>query len=210
MKPLTVAAMLAASVALTAGLSAQSQTADGGVMQITTCQPQAGDVQKMVTVNAWISDRGMAAMNANGTVFDGGGGLSHYQVLKLRYWYLSDGVTLDCAPVLPGPSDFVILSQAAPTLCSSSFVCAAYDGGVDPALNTASGCFCSDGTGTCLATNPQGQINQVVPRGITVGTGYSWTSPSGAGCVMKACQDLWTNLPDGGADTSWPAACPLH
>jgi hypothetical protein len=175
--------------------------------QIPAQSPAPGDAQKMVTVNAWVSDTGKAQMSAaTGTVWDGGG---HYQTVKLRYWFYPDG-GLDQGPILPGPSDFVILGQAAPTLCSSSFVCSSYDGGLDPALATSSGCFCADNSGTCLATNPSGVAGQVAPKGITLGTGYAWTSPTGAGCIAKACQDLWTNLPDGGADSSWPAACPLQ
>lgn len=82
--------------------------------------------------------------------------------------------------------------------CGDSTLCQAgvNDGdGVDDAFDCA--CAPVDG-GICTVTLPDGGTAQA-PIGTTVGVGYQLTAPTGAGCIPKACSELFgvSSMPDG-------------
>lgn len=174
---------------------------DGGVNLVGQA-PTPGDVQKMLTLEIWVPDDALAFMRDAGLALDGGG---HYQTVQARYWYFPDG-GLDTGP--NWPQGVIVVQQSGPTICASAQVCVPYDGGLDPALSTASGCVCAVDS-TCVGTSPASLPGQPVPHGITM-PAAGWTGPFTGNCQPKPCGDLWTTLPDGGPDTSWPASCPLH
>jgi hypothetical protein len=164
--------------------------------------PQAGDLQKMTTVEAYVPDDAIGILADAGVPIVAG---THYQVLRVRSWYFPDG-GFDTGP--NWPSDVLMLQQSGPTLCSSSTICTAYSqGAVDTALSGVSSCACAIDS-SCIGTSPDGG-NLPVPLGVTI-PAAGWTGPLTGNCQIKPCGDLWTYLPDGGEDTSWPTACPAN
>lgn len=70
------------------------------------------------------------------------------------------------------------------------------DGVVLMDSTTPFACACSTGS-SCTVANPDGGSRLTAPQGQTLQPGWS-----GAGCVTKACVEMF------GQESSWPDACP--
>jgi hypothetical protein len=164
------------------------------LLALLAASPHSGDVEKAQTFQLWVSPSAQQAFLASGQTLTMSGS-GNYATVTARSWYFTDG-GLDVGPTFPAGT--VILGATGPAVCASLAYCVAFDGGVDPVVNTAPACSCAV---DAAAVYPDGGP---ALHGVTLQPGVA-----SGNLVTKSCVDLFTYLPDGGPDTSWPAACPL-
>jgi hypothetical protein len=161
--------------------------------------PAQTDVEQLVQVSVYATTEAVQAWKSSGAAISGTG---PYYKVTARAFVSPDGGKTTSLPQLPTGAE--VLSVAPVGACTDPTLCKPYvSSGLDPVSQGSLDCACAVDA-TCQATPPGGGKAQAAPLGQTLGPGYQWTSPTGPGCVPKACIELWT---DGG--DSWQPQCPL-